>query len=80
MGLIVALDAATGEIRWQTEVFDVTTNTRHTGGVLVADGKVITNRACLERSGCFIAAHDVFTGDEAWKFYLTAAPGTRKRR
>ena len=76
-GLIVALDAATGEVRWQTEVFDVTTNTRHTGGVLVADGKVITNRACLQRAGCFISAHDALTGEEIWKFYLTAEPGTR---
>jgi len=76
-GLLVALDAVTGEVRWQTTVFDVRTNTRHSGGVLVADGKVITNRACAQRAGCFIAAHDALTGEEVWKFYITAAPGTR---
>ena len=76
-GLLVALDAISGEVRWQTTVFDVSTRTRHSGGVLVADGKVITNRACAQRAGCFIAAHDARTGEEVWKFYITAAPGTR---
>ena len=76
-GVLVALDAITGQVRWQTPVFEPSTNTRHTGGVLVADGKVLTNRACLTRSGCFIAAHDARSGAELWKFYITAAPGTR---
>jgi len=76
-GVLVALDAATGRVRWRTEVFDGGTGARHTGGVLVADGKVVTNRACSRRAGCFIAAHDARTGQEVWKFYVTAAPGTR---
>jgi APA family basic amino acid/polyamine antiporter len=33
----------------------------------VADGKVISNRACEERVGCFISAHDARTGKEVWK-------------
>ena len=75
-GFLVALDARTGDVRWETKVFDYTTNTEHTGGVLVADGKVITNRTCEQQAGCFIAAHDATTGRELWKFYNTAAPGT----
>jgi glucose dehydrogenase len=75
-GYLVALDARTGQQRWETKVFDLSTNTGHTGGVLVADGKVITNRACSQRDGCFIVAHDALTGKEVWKFYNTAAPGT----
>ena len=45
--------------------------------MLVADGKVISNRTCEQgkREFCFIAAHDAKTGKEVWKFYITAAPG-----
>ena len=76
-GFLVALDARTGDVRWETKIFDFDSGTLHTGGVLVADGKVITNRTCEQRVGCFISAHDARTGEEAWKFYNTAAPGTR---
>jgi len=75
-GFLVGLDARTGELRWETEVFDPATRTQHTGGVLIADGKAITNRTCARRVGCFIAAHDALTGEELWKFYNTAAEGT----
>ena len=76
-GFLVALDARTGDVRWETKVFEHDSKTQHTGGVLVADGKVITNRTCEQRAGCFIAAHDPSSGEEVWKFYNTAAPGTR---
>lgn len=75
-GFMVALGASDGELRWETQVFEPSTNTEHTGGVLVADGKVISNRTCFTREGCFIVAHDAMTGEEVWKFYTTAAPGT----
>ena len=75
-GYLVALDGRTGGVRWQTQVFDPGIRSQHSGGVLVADGKVITNRACSQRSGCFISAHDARTGEEVWKFFNTAAPGT----
>ena len=45
-------------------------------GLLVADGKLVSNRTCrTTRDGCFIAAHDARTGKELWKFFTTAAPG-----
>jgi alcohol dehydrogenase (cytochrome c) len=80
-GFIRALDARTGAVRWETKtVEDGFRNSA--GGVLVADGKVLTNRSCnryddrrLEttgRKGCFIAAHDAMTGNETWKFFTTA--------
>ncbi len=75
-GFLVGLDARTGEVRYETRIFDPATQTEHTGGVLIAEGKAITNRTCEERVGCFIAAHDALTGEELWKFYNTAAPGT----
>jgi PQQ-dependent dehydrogenase (methanol/ethanol family) len=73
-GFLVALDAQTGKLRWETKVDDGQITA---GGLLVADGKVISNRTCQQgkREFCFIAAHDAKTGKEVWKFYVTAAPG-----
>jgi alcohol dehydrogenase (cytochrome c) len=74
-GFIVALDAKTGKVRWETKAHDYKDGTEHTSAPIVADGKVITGRTCTKRAGCFIAAHDAKTGKELWKFYHTAAPG-----
>ncbi len=77
-GYIVALDARTGELRWETKAHDYKSGTQHTAGPIVVEGKVIAGRACQSdktREGCFISAHDARTGKEVWKFYTTAAPG-----
>lgn len=74
-GYIVAVDAKTGKLRWQSKAFDLGTKTEHSGGVIVADGKVISNRTCVTRAGCFILANDARTGQELWRFYNTAAAG-----
>ncbi len=75
-GFLVALDARTGKVRWETRAHDYTDGTEHGAGLLVADGKLISNRTCrTTREGCFIAAHDAMTGKELWKFFNTAAPG-----
>src|SRR5690606_15197356 len=67
---IIALDAVTGEVRWQTAV----TQETHTSGAIVADGKVISGRTCnSRRENCYIAAHDAASGEEVWRFYT--APG-----
>ena len=73
-GVLLALDAKTGRVRWETKVDN---GQQTAGGMLVADGKVITSRTCPQgvREFCFIAAHDAKTGKELWKFYTTAAPG-----
>jgi alcohol dehydrogenase (cytochrome c) len=73
-GFLVALDAQTGKLRWETKVDN---GGQTAGGIIVADGKVISNRTCEQgkRENCFIAAHDAMTGKEVWKFYSTAAPG-----
>ena len=72
-GFLLALDARTGRLRWETKVDEGQITA---GGLLVADGKVISNRTCDQgkRAFCFIAAHDARTGKEVWKFYVTAAP------
>jgi PQQ-dependent dehydrogenase (methanol/ethanol family) len=73
-GFLVGIDAQTGKQRWQTKVDN---GGQTAGGMIVADGKVITNRTCEQskRENCFIAAHDAKTGKEVWKFFVTAAPG-----
>ncbi len=75
-GFLLAIDAHTGRLRWETKVDNGQITA---GGLLVADGKVISNRTCEQgkREFCFIAAHDARTGKEVWKFYVTAAPGER---
>jgi hypothetical protein len=42
-GVLVALDAKSGKVRWETKVDD---GGQTAGGMLVADGKVITSRTC----------------------------------
>lgn len=75
-GYVVAVDARTGKLRWEAKAFDLETKTaEHSGGLIVADGKVISNRTCVTRAGCFIVAHDARTGKELWRFYNTAAAG-----
>jgi alcohol dehydrogenase (cytochrome c) len=73
-GLRTSLDAQTGKLRWETKADN---GGQTAGGLLVADGKVISNRTCrqAQRDNFFIAAHDAKTGRELWKFYVTAAPG-----
>ena len=73
-GFLAAIDAQTGKQRWETKLDN---GGQQAGGILVADGKVISNRTCEQgkRENCFIAANDAKTGKLVWKFFTTAAPG-----
>ena len=44
-GFLVALDAKTGKVRWETKIDNGEITA---GGILVADGKVLTNRTCMQ--------------------------------
>ena len=74
-----ALDAATGDLVWEQQLFDYTQNpARHSAGPIVANGKVISGRSCRPRRGpeaCVIMAHDAATGEELWRRRLIPAPG-----
>ena len=74
-----ALNAVTGELVWETQLFDYTQNpARHSAGPIVADGKVISGRSCRPQRGpeaCVIMAHDARTGEELWRRRLIPAPG-----
>ena len=78
-GFVVALDARTGAVRWETAAHDYKKGAQHSSGVIVAEGKVISARTCgnaeTREDGCYLVAHDARTGREVWKFYNTAAPG-----
>ncbi len=66
---VVALDARTGELRWQSKV----DNRGNSSGAIMAGDKVISGGTCTARSSCYISAHDARTGKELWKFYTTPA-------
>ena len=59
---VFGLDATTGEIAWETQIFDYqVTPAGHSSGPIIADGKVISGRSCRPRGGpdsCVIVAHD----------------------
>jgi alcohol dehydrogenase (cytochrome c) len=67
--VIVALDAATGAVRWEVQ------STGLASGTVIFEDKVITGRTCNNgRAGCYIAAHDLKTGKELWRFFTAAGP------
>jgi alcohol dehydrogenase (cytochrome c) len=77
---IVALDARTGKVIWDTAVADYRQGYTFTGGPLVASGKVVAGiSGCTNpgtSSGCFIVALDAKTGSEVWRTKTIAQPGS----
>jgi len=76
---VFALDALTGEMVWETKIFDYKVNSAtHSSGPIIADGRVISGRSCRPWGGpnaCVITAHDASTGVELWRRRLIPAPG-----
>jgi alcohol dehydrogenase (cytochrome c) len=65
---IVALDASTGKVRWETK-----STGGLTSGTIIFGDKVLSGRTCNgARANCYIAAHDARTGKELWRFYTAA--------
>lgn len=76
---IVALDAHSGKVIWDTAVADYQQGYTFTGGPLAARGKVIAGiSGCTNpgTSGCFIVALDGKTGTEVWRSKTIAQPGS----
>lgn len=76
---MVALDARTGQVRWDTQIADFRKGYSNTTGPIVADGVVIngiTGCARFYEDSCFITGHDGRTGEELWRTYTVAQPGT----
>jgi len=76
---LMALDAVTGEMVWETEVLDYTVNPAlQTAGPIVANGKVISGRSCRATAtphACVVTAHDAQTGEELWRRRTIPGPG-----
>jgi alcohol dehydrogenase (cytochrome c) len=79
-GYVYALDARTGREAWASQVIDYKTGVHQTSGPIIADGKVITGRACdptplSSPAPCVITAHDPLTGRELWRTRTIPGPG-----
>jgi len=76
---LMALDAVTGEMAWETQILDYTVNPAlQTSGPIVANGKVISGRSCRGTAtpdACVITAHDAVTGEELWRRRTVPGPG-----
>ena len=72
---LIALDAQTGELAWESRLADYRDGITHSSGATIIEGKVLSGRACRASSlttRCFIAAHDSDTGTELWRVYTAA--------
>src|SRR6185369_7275186 len=81
-GYVYALDARTGKEAWASQVIDYKTGIHQTSGPVIADGKVITGRACdpsplSSPAPCVITAHDPLTGRELWRTRTIPGPGEK---
>lgn len=73
-GVLVALNAKTGEVVWQTQVNDPRTGATNTNAPMVVKDKVLTGCAGGEFGvRCFIAAYYLKDGALAWKAYSTGS-------
>jgi len=73
---LIALDAQTGEQRWEVSTGDYTTGLGHAHPALIADGIVVLGFAGGE-SGArgAVVAHDAETGERLWITYTVPKPG-----
>ncbi len=76
---LMALDADTGEMVWETEVLDYTVNPAlQTAGPIVAGGRVVSGRSCRANAtpdACVVTAHDARSGRELWRRRTIPGPG-----
>lgn len=73
---LVALDAKTGKEVWKKAVGDWKALQYITLAPLAAKGKIMVGSSGGETGvRGFVAAYDAQTGNEAWRAYMTAAPG-----
>ena len=75
---IIALDARTGKLVWDTTVADSKLGYAYTSGPIVVRGKVMagmTGCTRYKKDVCFISAHDAATGKQVWRTSTIARPG-----
>ena len=72
---IIAVDARTGELAWESQTADYRDGITHSSGAVIINGMVVSGRTCSPGSleaRCFVAAHDAGTGVERWRTYTAA--------
>ncbi len=74
-GHMVALDARSGELVWQTRIVDIDKGERITGGPLLAQNKVMIGSSGQSGGGNVIVGLDAVTGAEVWRFNTIPKPG-----
>jgi len=78
---IIALDATNGQVVWETQIRGVDSGGFQTTGPIIANGMAISGRNCAGQNGpggpetCFVAAHDLESGEELWRFRTIPGPG-----
>ena len=72
---MVALNAKTGKVVWDSLISEFKDGFRLTGGPLTAKGKVMIGTVGRVPGKNFIVAFDTETGKEAWRFNTIAQPG-----
>ena len=74
-GSLWAVDARTGKQAWEVKI---TGQANTSSGPIIANGKVISGRACAPDrgpEGCVMVANDARTGKELWRTSTIAKPG-----
>jgi alcohol dehydrogenase (cytochrome c) len=75
-GTLVALDAKSGTVIWETTLADYKKGYSATGAPLVVKNMVLTGIAGAEfGTRGFVDAYDVKTGKRVWRFYTVPADG-----
>ena len=72
---IIAVDARTGELAWESRTADYHDGISHSSGAMIIKGNVVSGRTCSPSSleaRCFVAAHDSDNGTERWRTYTAA--------
>ncbi|MGD8809102.1 MAG: PQQ-binding-like beta-propeller repeat protein, partial [Gammaproteobacteria bacterium] len=72
---VIALDAKTGSVAWDTPIAAPNSGFGLSGGPLVADGVVMQGINGQAPGGAYIVGLDADTGEEIWRFYSIARPG-----
>ena len=72
---VIALDARTGELVWQTDRGGDLYVSNSTGPI-VANGVVVAGSTCQRAGrGCYVTGHDAETGQELWRNEMIPRPG-----
>ncbi|MBX3140597.1 MAG: PQQ-dependent dehydrogenase, methanol/ethanol family [Trueperaceae bacterium] len=71
-GQLMALDAGTGAVLWNTQVTDLSITETTTNAPLIVGSNILIGNEGGERGvRGWVAAYDLQTGEQVWKFYNT---------